>query len=382
MPAPDLYLLERATPPEVTAQETIGGATIFASQDRGRRSEQEDVFFITAVPPANSENAEAFLTRTFADIAEKAKVKAEEVLAAEKQKMRATIDNEQAQVAAWKKQLETKTDDQQRDTLESDISEKEWRIKILQNGLSHLMSGGSTATVAMVSPERKITIAHVGDSPAYLFVRDHKSGEITAHELIKPHKLDDPVEEALIKQAGGKIVDHLGVPRILNERKQPSLNMSRALGDIDIPGILSEPTITSIDIATFLKEHGHSPENRVFLSVSSDGLYEMKNDLSGPKATALDYAAIIRQACDENKESKITNCMVEFAHRVDSSDNLSVALVEIPPTPSQGFAIGVLDGHGTSEIAKDAAQNFKDALGKTSYRDLSAREPAPTARGA
>lgn len=103
-------------------------------------------------------------------------------------------------------------------------------------------TSGTTATVALLLPSRRLLVAHVGDSRAVLGTR-RRGGERERHlpwravELTRDHKPDLPDERLRITEAGAQVVI-VGCPphtthRVFTPRQGwPSINMSRSLGDL------------------------------------------------------------------------------------------------------------------------------------------------------
>ncbi|CAN0854398.1 Probable protein phosphatase 2C 24 [Linum grandiflorum] len=112
---------------------------------------------------------------------------------------------------------------------------------------------GSTATVAVVSPE-KIIVANCGDSRAIL-CRNGKPIPLSTD-----HKPDRPDELDRIQAAGGRVIYWDG-PRVLGV-----LAMSRAIGDNYLkPYVISEPEVTITERAS----------DDDCLIIASDGLWDV-----------------------------------------------------------------------------------------------------------
>jgi len=113
----------------------------------------------------------------------------------------------------------------------------------------HPSTAGTTASVCFIK-RGKLFIGHVGDSGIVLGERDpHHPSRWRAKSLTKDHKPDCNVELARITQAGGKVVEKAGVPRVVWYRPHdpshqgpvrrstpideiPFLAVARALGDL------------------------------------------------------------------------------------------------------------------------------------------------------
>merc|ERR1711871_1657176 len=99
-------------------------------------------------------------------------------------------------------------------------------------------------------------VAHVGDSRIVLAKRAaDNSDNLTAFDLTKDHKPDDPAEKARIEANGGRVVfDGFYNHRIYAKGKRyPGLNMSRALGDLlgyYDAGLCAVPDVKSHEVVT------------------------------------------------------------------------------------------------------------------------------------
>ncbi|XP_041007285.1 probable protein phosphatase 2C 75 isoform X1 [Juglans microcarpa x Juglans regia] len=185
--------------------------------------------------------------------------------------------------------------------------------------------GGSTAVVALLSPER-IVVANCGDSRAVLC----RAG--TAIPLSQDHKPDRSDELARIEAAGGRVIFVNGA------RVEGILAMSRAIGDKYLkPYVTSEPEIT------FTKRE---PEDECLI-LASDGLWDvLSSELACEVAreclreeTAAPAAAIVDsrpQMEDEgagalypSRSVLAAALLTRLALGRKSSDNISVIVVDL-----------------------------------------------------
>jgi len=120
-------------------------------------------------------------------------------------------------------------------------------------GRCNTKHSGSTA-VAVLKHQNKLIMANIGDSRAVLGRMD--GGRLTAVDLTKDHKCDDPVEahrlqrmnarvhQSLIPQFHGGL-QPMGPMRVWDKCGMHGVAMSRSLGDDTIKPYLSdEPEIT------------------------------------------------------------------------------------------------------------------------------------------
>lgn len=113
----------------------------------------------------------------------------------------------------------------------------------------HPSTAGTTASVCFIK-RGKLFVGHVGDSGIVMGERDpHHPSRWRARSLTKDHKPDCSEELARIREAGGKVVEKAGVPRVVWYRPHdpshqgpvrrstpideiPFLAVARALGDL------------------------------------------------------------------------------------------------------------------------------------------------------
>mmetsp|Transcript_31607 Transcript_31607/g.90707 ORF Transcript_31607/g.90707 Transcript_31607/m.90707 type:complete len:406 (-) Transcript_31607:125-1342(-) len=133
---------------------------------------------------------------------------------------------------------------------------------------------GTTATVIIHDhKERKLSVAHVGDSGACIgtcsSTQDCKDGELSAQKLTLDHKPTLPEEKTRIEKAGGTVVyDGFTNHRVFVKGKMyPGLNMSRCLGDLlghEQAGISAVPDVHERTLTN----------NDKLIMLCSDGVWE------------------------------------------------------------------------------------------------------------
>jgi serine/threonine protein phosphatase PrpC len=213
------------------------------------------------------------------------------------------------------------------------------------------LNDGATGTVAAVSVDNTLTLAHLGDSPAMLMVRDGQTGKVQVHNLLKEHKPSDPEERARIESEGGFILDRKGTLRIIGTHGG-ALAVARAFGDNKYPGVGHVPDITTLKIDEYAK-----PGDQVFLCVACDGLLEANK----PE----DFAQILEKQMNQGNSQNLADHFVNMAYQSGSRDNITAMVVEIPPTRDRDLIIGVADGHGGRATADLVVDNLKKMTLKT-----------------
>ncbi|PUZ55986.1 hypothetical protein GQ55_5G257900 [Panicum hallii var. hallii] len=164
---------------------------------------------------------------------------------------------------------------------------------------------GSTAVVAVVE-ERRLVVAHCGDSRAVLC----RGGDGTAPvPLSSDHKPDRPDEQERIEAAGGRVIFWEGA-RVLGV-----LAMSRAIGDGYLkPYVCSVPEVTVADLA----------DGDECLILASDGLWDV---VSNEAACEVARACLRRGREKWCAEAAALLTKLALARR--SSDNVSVVVVDL-----------------------------------------------------
>ncbi|PVH64286.1 hypothetical protein PAHAL_2G229200 [Panicum hallii] len=164
---------------------------------------------------------------------------------------------------------------------------------------------GSTAVVAVVE-ERRVVVAHCGDSRAVLC----RGGDgATPVALSSDHKPDRPDEQERIEAAGGRVIFWEGA-RVLGV-----LAMSRAIGDGYLkPYVCSVPEVTVAELA----------DGDECLILASDGLWDV---VSNEAACEVARACLRRGREKWCAEAAALLTKLALARR--SADNVSVVVVDL-----------------------------------------------------
>jgi len=240
---------------------------------------------------------------------------------------------------------------------------------------------GSTCTVAVVGCDRLLTLAHLGDSPALLFVLDGVTGDVYFKSLLTPHNTLEPAEKQRVEtchevhclslesspvsdpdtaREWRELADVTRLGRI-SIPNGGSLAVSRAFGDRDYDWALARrPDITEIDLAGLLP--GLHVNDRVFLCVACDGLTELPS--RNLDNAHLWLADSLRRTLQNQDAEHLAEHLIAHAYQ-HSTDNITAMLTEIPNAPLPGggaVVMGVADGHGGAKTAWQVAENMRRVL--------------------
>ena len=175
---------------------------------------------------------------------------------------------------------------------------------------------GTTATVCLIEAG-KLTVASVGDSPAFLVEIDKKGG-LTTCKLTRDHHPDDPIERKRIENKGGYVIEGR-TPRVVT-RSNSRLALSRCLGIADgLDGKIScRPDVVEINLSRL--------RGQVFLVVASDGASTPYSDVSEiGKVVAGSVDSVGRVVADLAAEN-----LVNFAvNRHVTGDNATAIVVRL-----------------------------------------------------
>jgi serine/threonine protein phosphatase PrpC/Leucine-rich repeat (LRR) protein len=171
-------------------------------------------------------------------------------------------------------------------------------VKTVCIGLQQLLAKkqvqDGAVLAAVVIAERRMCVAHLGDSRVLRVLRDG-----TVLQLTNDHKASDRREMELIKKSGSFIV---------NGRVEGHLAVSRALGDFAIRGIGRVPDVATYDL--------DADDWRIV--IACDGVFDvLENGL---------VARIVREETDVHRAAAVIKHMT-IASR--STDNVSVVVVDV-----------------------------------------------------
>jgi len=141
---------------------------------------------------------------------------------------------------------------------------------------------GTTGTVLLLLPSRRLLAAHVGDSRAVFGTRRRGPDRAAwrAIELTRDHKPDLPDERQRIEDAGAQVVV-VGCPphsthRVFTPHQSwPSINMSRSLGDLHA----HTQGLTSAAEANLVEQLWDPGMEEAVIILGSDGIWDVLDGL-------------------------------------------------------------------------------------------------------
>lgn len=220
---------------------------------------------------------------------------------------------------------------------------------------------GSTGTVAVITPDRKMTLAYLGDSPVLVFTRNPHTGEVRAHGFITgpdgpaPYHHPNAPEEA--KRIGVLYdADHPDTPMgtyqlgVLYNNARGRLAVSGAFGDPSFKYIRREPQVVEVDL------NGLAPNGEeIYVCSGCDGLFDSSRN------TLQDYRDIIAAGPSADGKS-LAQRFKEKALEHGSGDNVTALITKLPEKMDHALVMGVCDGHGGKQTSTAAARILEHSL--------------------
>lgn len=179
---------------------------------------------------------------------------------------------------------------------------------------------GTTATCLYISADKKLYLAHVGDTRAVLCTRSSNppkqatslASELEASykeagvvQITKDHTLQDVQERQAVVGRGATIA---------NERVNGTLQITRALGDSNLSNYIS--------CIPDIFEHTLTPDDE-FLIIACDGIWDV--------LTPVQAVEHVKSAVKQGAPKDVAQSLVTCAFDKNSGDNLSAIVVFFQP---------------------------------------------------
>ncbi|CAN7302714.1 hypothetical protein LJR230_001450 [Trinickia sp. LjRoot230] len=239
------------------------------------------------------------------------------------------------------------------------------------------LPGGAMVTLAAVQGE-DLTLAHAGDTEALAFVQDADTGRVTVRSLVPDQSIDNLATLLKAFDHGVQIATregpamHIDLPSgaffAVRERTLRHVNdgMSTpysvggyASNETRRKGQIAYPSISQFNIAR-LRRH---PEDRVFLWLSSDGLFDVHPRRDGQPSknfiSQSGYARQLEQLIAQGRESEFAAHAMEHALAQYSTDDKICLVNELPSGHEQNLILGVIDGHSDAASARAIAKAIR-----------------------
>lgn len=209
-------------------------------------------------------------------------------------------------------------------------------------------NGGCTA-IAAISHQHKLYVSHLGDSRAFLILRDPATYKIIHFTRLqfRFHQPQEPSEMA--RYAAGQFTAYNGVTRIKRLDGGSALTVTRSVGDVAFP-VLTEPDLLVCDLA---KVKGYI----VDLLVTSDGPLDLQSE---------EQILNILASCEAKETAdlaKQVEALIQAALKAGSKDNQTGIMKRLSkgePGPLEASMTILCDGHGDmgKVIADNTATTF------------------------
>ncbi|KAJ5703401.1 hypothetical protein N7493_011790 [Penicillium malachiteum] len=215
-------------------------------------------------------------------------------------------------------------------------------LESFRNDSTEPAISGSTAAVCLVNlTQGELVVSNLGDSHVILAERDPKTDRpYHIRRLTEAHKPGVPSERRRIEEAGGEVTMRSGIARLgetimTEEEGVGSLNMSRALGDLQYKNPVNEvkdsscmPRVRRLSSSSnavrgdFLSNDPYTsrrtlqPDRRYLLVVMSDGVSDRTDDVALVQH-------VIKLAMRGMRASEIAKEVTTNSTRSVKSDNAS-----------------------------------------------------------
>lgn len=236
-----------------------------------------------------------------------------------------------------------------------------------QNEIMKENLSGSTAAVAYLSKDGKLTVANVGDSAVTIYLRNKETGVFEAQRLTTDHRHTEQFEKARIRSAGGGELYTGEIVGDMGNGISMITSVLRCFGANPVHHLATpEPDITQIDLTPLFKDYD------VFVDVHCDGRHEagindnyyatlLEKD-SKTTNPAGNKANLLNTAGYSPKKARASGYFQAEATIRGSYDNMTTLFMHVKPDIKSDIAIGVCDGFMGTETCKPLAANLGENL--------------------
>lgn len=252
----------------------------------------------------------------------------------------------------------------------------------------HFTHGGSTVVAALITPDRVLHAAGLGDSEINVYVRNRENGDVTAQRITREHSLNDPDErrriignaasgETLIKGDNGYVFRRATGDVLMDNKTGMTLAVTRACGDTGMPGVTGkldpEKDVKAIDLKQW-------PQDRfdVYVELCCDGLAHK----SGAPLTLTERVNHLQETLMRDPQANIADTLANFALASGSHDNCTSVVFNASQQMKSNVFLVVADGHtipgkGGQTMSPNPAVTVAESMERSARQGL---QPAVTLR--
>ncbi|MFI4963000.1 MAG: protein serine/threonine phosphatase 2C family protein [Legionellales bacterium] len=233
----------------------------------------------------------------------------------------------------------------------------------LDDQLSQLQHGGTTASTTVYDGRGNLITATLADAVAFAAIYDTQNNVVGVVRLNHvTHSPEDPSEWERIHSSGGMIqTDIYGTRRVGG-----TLAITRAIGDNSFKGqgVCADAAIDITNVTALASKVGINSDaiGKIQIITTCDGFTERVVPQTKKAHEAFLLGALRNMRSPGTlTEIALAEALVDVAKKSGSTDNISVAIQTIT-TDTPPFLLGLFDGHGGKEASVYAANNIVEVF--------------------
>lgn len=220
------------------------------------------------------------------------------------------------------------------------------------------LADGATASTTIYDGKGNLITATLADSVAFAVAYDCEAKVAAVVRLNQQVHHPSLLEEELrVVRAGGEIISAYGSMRVAKRYSTGALAVSRAIGDVDYPGVCADASIDVVSFAALYQQFGldNTAISKIQIIATCDGFTEPAKNQS--KEGHEEWLRTCLAAAPAGQtEAELATFLTQHAFNAKSRDNISVAVQTL--SAAQPFMLGVYDGHAGPLVAKYLAENI------------------------
>lgn len=233
---------------------------------------------------------------------------------------------------------------------------------------------GTTVTSVIIPPDKKLACGNIGDSSAYVIIRDKKTGAVEVDQVSYTHNLSNPDEARKD-------------PEFFEEHKHELQKFSNRITARILPKPLmpffrkpfAEPVLATRDLSGPLAD----PDKEVYVMLTSDGA--SAEFIKNSKAFQEKFNRIAEEGdIDRMTMSLCSDFVVESVRERDTAlpDNITLVLTKIPPVIEKPIAMTICDAsRNNGAFSEKACDVMQKELCPNNAQKGHAVEVAPAEQG-